>query len=100
MPQPRDYCQIELGGSFDLNWGDYLGDALVREQGEQGAIRSTTLITHPRDLEACLGILHLLVDRGFPVQSFEYRRATSSKAVVGDSRLRDSTDATPRPGAG
>jgi len=100
MPQPRDCCTIELSGSFNLNWADYFQDMQVNEQVEQGTVRKTTLVGHPRDLEACLGILHLLVDRGFPVQSFMYRRATSSKAVVGDSRLRDSTDATPRPGAG
>jgi hypothetical protein len=91
---------IELRGSFDLNWGDYFNDMLVHEQVEQGAIRSTTLVGHPVDLEAFLGVLHMLIDRGFPVQAFEYQHATSSKAVVGDSLLNDSKDATVRqPGA-
>jgi len=97
VPQPRDACTIELGGWFDLNWSDYLGDIQVHEQVEQGTIRSTTLVGHPVDLEACLGMLHMLVDRGFPVQAFAYRRATSDVAAVGDSLLDDSTDAAPGP---
>ena len=85
MPRSRDRCQIELSGWFDLDWAGYVGDMLVHEQVEEGAIRSTTLVGHPVDLEAFLGILHMLIDRGFSVQAFEYQHATSSEAVVGDS---------------
>jgi len=49
-----------------------------------------------RDLEAFLGLLHMLIDRGFPVQSFEYRQAESGETEAGDGLLHDSTDATPR----
>jgi len=81
MPRSRDRCKIELSGWFDLDWPAYVGDMLVREQVEQGAIRSTTLVGHPVDLEAFLGILHMLIDRGFSVQAFEYQHVTSSEAV-------------------
>jgi hypothetical protein len=81
MPRSRDRCKIELSGWFDLDWVAYVGDMLVREQVEQGAIRSTTLVGHPVDLEAFLGILHMLIDRGFSVQAFEYQHVTSSEAV-------------------
>ena len=81
MPRSRDRCRIELRGWFDLNWAGYVGDMLVHEQVEQGAIRSTTLVGHPVDLEAFLGILHMLIDRGFSVEAFEYQHATSSEAV-------------------
>ena len=81
MPLPRDRCRIELRGWFDLDWADYFGDMLVHEQVEQGAIRSTTLVGHPVDLEAFLGVLHMLIDRGFSVQAFEYQHAPSSEAV-------------------
>ena len=90
MPQPRDYCKIELSGSFDFNWADYLRDIRVSEQVKQGTIRSTTLVGCPRDLEACLGLLHMLVDRGFPVQAFEYHHATPGEAVVRASCQDDS----------
>ena len=55
MPQPRHCCTIELSGSFNLNWADYLQDMQVNEQVEQGTVRKTTLVGQPRDLEACLG---------------------------------------------
>jgi hypothetical protein len=100
MPPLHDHCRIELRGRFDLNWADYLEAVQIQEQGEPCAIRNTTLIGRPRDLEACLGLLHMLVDRGFQVQAIEYRQARPGEAVVGDSRLQDSTDATPRPDAG
>ena len=96
MPQSRDRCTIELSGWFDLDWASYVGDMLVHEQVEQGAIRNTTLVGHPVDLEAFLGILHMLIDRGFSVQAFEYQHATSGEAVVGDSPLKHSTSATMR----
>ena len=100
MPLSRDHCKIELGGSFDLNWAAYVGDMLVRKQGAQGAIRSTTLVGLTRDLEAFLGLLHMLIDQGFPVQSFEYRQAESGEIEAGEGLLHDSTDATPRSEAG
>jgi len=100
MPRSRDRCKIELSGWFDLDWAGYVGDMLVREQVEQGAIRSTTLVGHPVDLEAFLGILHMLIDRGFSVQAFEYQHATSREAVVGDSPLNNSTNATVLKGKG
>ena len=100
MPKPRDHCQIELGGSFDMNWSAYVGDMLVRKQGAPGAIGTTTLIGHTRDLGEFLGLLHMLIDRGFPVQAFEYRQAESGEAEVGDGLLHNSTDATTRPGTG
>jgi hypothetical protein len=90
MPQSRDYFKIELSGTFDLKWADYLQDLQVHEQVKQGAIRSTTLVGCPRDLEACLGMLHMLVDRGFAVQAFEYQHATPGEAVVGDGCQDDS----------
>ena len=79
MPLPADNCKIELNGSFDLNWTDYVSDMQVHEQVTQGTVRRTILVCHPRDLEACLGILHLLTDRGFPVLAFEYRQVGADK---------------------
>ena len=81
MPRSRDSCRIELRGWLDLDWAGYVGDMLVHEQVEQGAIHSTTLVGHPVDLEAFLGILHMLIDRGFSVEAFEYQHAPSSEAV-------------------
>ena len=92
----HNLCRIELRGWFDLNWAAYVGTMLVRKQLAQGAIRSTTLVGPMRDLEAFLGLLHMLIDRGFPVQSFEYRQAESGETEAGDGLLHDSTDATPR----
>ena len=86
MPQSRDRCQIELSGWFDLDWASYVGDMLAHEEVEQGVLRKTNLVGHPVDLEAFLGILHMLIDRGFSVQAFAYQHATSSAAVVGDSQ--------------
>ena len=83
-----------------MNWADYLGDLQVREQVQQGNIQSTTLVVHPRDLEACLGLLHLLVDRGFPVRAFEYRQTASGETTFGDSPENDSTDVTTLPDVG
>lgn len=99
MPLPRANLKIELNGSFVMNWADYLGDMQVHEQIEQGTVQSTTLVGHPRDLEACLGLLHMLVDRGFPVRGFEYRQAMPGEAVVGDAPLNDDTDMALQPGA-
>ena len=41
----------------------------------------------------------MLVDRGFPVQAFEYRQAMPGEAVVGDAPLNDDTDMALQPGA-
>ena len=79
MPLCSDDCKIVLNGSFDLNWADYVGDMQVHEQVAQGAVRRTILVGHLRDLEACLGLLHLLVDRGFPVLAFEYHQVGSGQ---------------------
>ncbi len=80
MPQSRDRCQIELSGWFDLDWASYVGDMLAHEEVEQGVLRKTNLVGHPVDLEAFLGILHMLIDRGFSVQAFEYRQAMPGAA--------------------
>jgi hypothetical protein len=79
MSEPRDHFRIELSGSFDVNWADFFEDMEVHEQVEQNTVRSTTLIGHPRDMEAFLGTLHTLVDWGFPVQALEYRQAAPSE---------------------
>ena len=100
MAESRVSCRIELGGWFDVNWADYAGDIVVHKQVTQGAIRSTTLVGHPRDMEAFLGTLHMLVDRGIPVVGIEYRQVTPGEAVVGDSSLNDSVDVTTQPCAG
>ena len=68
MAQARDRCQIELSGWFDLDWASYVGDMLVHEEVEQGAIRKTNPGRRQVDLDAFLGILHMLIDRGFSVQ--------------------------------
>jgi hypothetical protein len=81
VPQSRDRCTIELSGWFDLDWASYVGDMMVYEQVEQGAIRNTTLVGQLVDLEAFLGILHMLIDRGFSVQAFEYQHVTSSEVM-------------------
>lgn len=94
MPLSRDRCKIELEGWFDLDWTGYVGDTIVHEQVEQGAIRRTVLVGHPVDLEAFLGILHMLIDRGFWVQAIEYEHAASSAAEVEDGPLNDSAHAT------
>ena len=75
MPEPRSLSRIELSGSFDVIWTDFFEDVLVHEHVEQGIVRSTTLAGHPRDLEAFLGILHMLADRGFPVRAIAYQQA-------------------------
>jgi hypothetical protein len=79
MPEPRGLSRIELSGSFDVNWADFFEDMLVREHVEQGIVRSTTLVGHPRDLEAFLGTLHMLIDRGFQVRAFAYSQAGADK---------------------
>jgi hypothetical protein len=75
MSEPGGCLRIELGGTFDVNWADFFEDMQVHEHVEQDAVRRTTLIGHPRDMEAFLGTLHTLVDWGFPVQALEYRQA-------------------------
>ena len=100
MAEPRVSCRIELGGWFDVNWADYAGDMVVHEQVKQGTMRSTTLVGHPRDMEAFLGTLHMLVDRGIPVVVVEYRQVTPREAVDGDSSLNDSAHVTLQPCAG
>ena len=89
MPPPADNCRIELNGSFDLSWADYVSHMQVHEQVAQGTVRRTILVGHPGDLEACLGLLHLLVDRGFPVVAFEYRQV-GAETVNGTSGVSDS----------
>ena len=79
MPESRGLSRIELSGSFDVIWADFFEDVLVHEHVEQGIVRSTTLVGHPRDLEAFLGTLHMLIDRGFPVQAFAYNQAGVDK---------------------
>ena len=79
MPEPCGLSRIKLSGSFDVNWADFFEDIQVHEHVELGSVRSTTLVGYPRDLEAFLGTLHMLVDRGFPVQAFEYRQAGVDK---------------------
>ncbi len=83
MSQPRANGRITIRGSFNLNWVDYVGDALVDVQVEEGSVRSTTLIGHPIDLAAFLGTLHMLIDLGFPVIAFEYRQADPIGAESG-----------------
>ena len=85
VPQAHADCKIEIRGSFNLNWADYVGDMLVHVQVEEGTIRTTTLIGHPIDLAAFLGILHMLIDLGFPVLAFEYRQADPIAAAVGNN---------------
>ena len=85
MSQPRANCRIMIRGSFNLNWADYAGDMLVDVQVEGGTIQTTTLIGHPIDLAAFLGILHMLIDLGFPVLAFEYWQADPIAAAVGNN---------------
>ena len=83
MSRPRANCRITIRGSFNLDWADYVGDMLADVQVEGGSIRSTTLIGHPVDLSAFLGILHMFIDLGFPVIGFEYQQADSIETGVG-----------------
>jgi len=85
MPQPRANGRITIRGSFNLNWADYLGDMLADVQVEKGIIRTTTLIGRPIDLAAFLGTLNMLMDRGFPIMTFEYQQADPLEAALDDS---------------
>ncbi len=85
MSQPHANCRITIRGSFNLNWGDYLGDMLAHVEVEEGIIRSTTVIGHPIDLAAFLGTLHMLIDWGFPVMAFEYQQADPPEAALDGS---------------
>jgi hypothetical protein len=82
MLPPRAICQITIRGLFNLDWADYIGEALVDVQVQEGRVSTTTLISHPIDLAALLGILQLLVDRGYPVTALEYRHANPTNAVT------------------
>ena len=75
MPQAHDSFKISLRGPFDVRWADYLGDKLMHVETDEGAIQITTLFGYSVDLAAFLGTLHTLIDLGYPVVSFEYRRA-------------------------
>ena len=85
MPQAHADCKIVIRGSFSLNWADYVGDMLVDVRVEGGTIQTTTLIGHPIDLAAFLGILHMLIDLGFPILTFEYQQADPIAAVAGNN---------------
>jgi hypothetical protein len=95
MSQPRTICEIELRGSFAVNWADYFGDVLVHAQMVEGTIRSTTLIFHPVDPEAFLGALHMLIDRGFPILACEYRADTRGKPQVARPAAAQASPQTP-----
>ncbi len=84
MSESHERSRIELGGSFDVKWTNFFEDMLVQEQMDKGTVRGTVLVGTPRDLEAFLGMIHMLVDRGFPVVAFEYRQAAPSKAETED----------------
>ncbi len=74
-------CKITVRGSSNINWVDYVGDMLIDVQVSDGTVQTTTLFSHPIDLEAFLGLLHLLVDRGFPVVAFEYSGAEYAREL-------------------
>jgi hypothetical protein len=83
VPQSQASCKIVIRGSFDVSWADYMGGMLVDVQVEQGKIRTTTLFGQPIDLAAFLGMLHMLIDLGFPVLAFEYQQANLINEVEG-----------------
>jgi hypothetical protein len=97
MAQRRSSCVIELDGVFALDWASYLQDVRVYERMEEGSVYRTTLVWDPVDLEAFLGFLQMLVDRGFSVEAFEFQCPTSRPVGAGDSPLSDSMKTTPRP---
>ncbi len=68
-------CTIELSGAFDMDVTDYIENVKVQEQvDESGVTRGTTLVVQTRDMEAFLGVLHFVVNRGHLVRSVEYRQ--------------------------
>ena len=85
MTQRRSNCVIELDGVYALDWASYLEDVRVYERMDEGSVYRTTLVWYPVDLEAFLGFLHMLVDRGFSVEAFEFRCATSRAVRACDS---------------
>jgi hypothetical protein len=80
------YCKIILSGPLTERWADYLGDLLVDVEVEKGQVQISTLIGHPSDLTAYVGILNVVSNLGFAVISTEYTsRASSSKVAAPDS---------------
>ena len=68
-------CQIMIHGSFDRCWSDYLSEALLDMNVQEGQICTTTFIGHPPDLSAFIGMLNLLSNWGAPVITCEYQQS-------------------------
>jgi len=84
MARAHDSFKISLRGPFDVRWADYLGDKLMHAETTEGKLQITTLFGYAVDLSAFLGVLHTLIDLGYPVVSFEYRQAFLDKLNQGD----------------
>jgi hypothetical protein len=85
MPRARPRCSITIRGSFDVKWADYVGEMMVDVLVADGQIQTTTLLGCPIDLGAFLGVVHMLVDLGFPVTACAYQQAEPIDAAVGNS---------------
>ena len=79
MAQPRPWCTITLRGSFDMQWADYIGALMVDTQVTEGEVQTTTLLGHPIDLTAFLGLVNTLVDLHFPVVDCAYHQVEPSR---------------------
>jgi hypothetical protein len=93
VPQARATCKVAIRGSFDVHWGDYLGDMWMYADVAEGRVRTTTLFGKPPDLAAFIGMLSVLADLGFSVIACEYHRAELMPATAGDSASAVSSDA-------
>lgn len=85
MSQPRPWCRITLRGSFDMPWADYITALTVDTQVAEGGAQTTTLLGHPIDLTAFLGMINTLVDLHFPVMDCEYHQAEPTDSALGNS---------------
>lgn len=70
----QTYCKIIVTGPLTERWVDYLGDLLVDTEVERGQIQTSTLIGHPYDLTAYIGMLNVLTNLGYTVIATEYRQ--------------------------
>jgi len=84
MSQIQNSFRIELRGTFDVRWADYLGDMLTHVEADEGKRPTTTLYGHAVDLAAFLGSLNTLVDLGYPIINFEYQNADLVNEMDGE----------------
>ena len=85
MFQPRPWFRVTLRGSFDMQRGDNIEALMVDTQVAEGEVQTTTLLGHPIDLTAFLGMVNTLVDLHFPVIDCEYHQVEPIDAVLAHS---------------